>query len=184
MTHQGRVHLISREAEEISKRILGAVPMDKVVYGRLRRPLWYKIEFQDTAEERAYLTQMANKYNQQNSPEDNLIAHGTQDCSTLCQILLDGELRHVIGIENYGNLSSKESIQTGGYWDNGWGVFVATPKILQNCRAEQYLVVPIQELKGVLLPNPLIEAVKKEFPEHVNKLRSYRQFAKEIETLL
>lgn len=159
-----------------------AVPKDKVVYGRgLRRPLWYKIEFQDTANEREYLTEAAKKYNSQNSSDNNLIAHGTEDCSTLCQILLDGELKHNIGIENYGNLAvSTGDIQVGGYWDRGWGVFIATPKLLQNCKLEKYLVVPVSDLKGILLPNPIVEAVKKEFPKYQGILKSYFQFAQEI----
>jgi len=182
MTHAGRVHRISGKAEEISGRILGAIPKDKLVYGRgLRRPLWSKIEFQDTAEERRYLREAAKKYNAQNSPDEMLIAHGTQDAATLCQILLDGELRHVIGIENYGNLAYEESIQTGGYWDRGWGLFIATPRIVQHCKTDQYRVVPIQELKGVLLPNPLVEIVRTAFPEQENKIMSYQTFAQEIE---
>ncbi len=184
MTHQGRVHTISTEAEEISKRILGAVPKDKIVYGRLRRPLWHKIEFQDTADERRYLTEVACRYNSQSVPCDNLIAHGTEDSSTLCQILLNRKLKHNVGIENYGNLASTESIQVGGYWDRGWGLFVATPKTIQNYEIERYLVVPTQKLKGILLPGPLVEVVQREFPDQASKLRSYLQFAQEIEELL
>jgi len=184
MTHQGRVHCISTEAEEISKRILGAIPKDKVVYGCLRRPLWFKIEFQGTADERAYLIEAAKRYNSQNPPNNNLIAHGTEDCSTLCQILLDGELRHSVGIENYGNLSSSKNIQVGGYWDRGWGLFIATPKTLQDCEINKYLIVPIKKLRGILLPNPLVGLVRREFPEEANKIKSYRQFAHEIERLL
>jgi len=130
------------------------------------------------------LKEIAKRYNSQNPRDDNLIAHGTEDASTLFQILFDKELKHVIGIENYGNLASEETIQVDGYWDRGWGLFVATPRILQNCRIDQYLIIPIQELIGILLPNPLVEIVKREFPEQANKLKSYRKFAQEIEGLL
>ena len=68
MAHQGRVHKISEKAEEISSRIVGAIPQEKIIRGRIVRPIWYKIEFQDTAEERGYLTEMAKRYNSQNIP--------------------------------------------------------------------------------------------------------------------
>ncbi|MCX8159265.1 MAG: hypothetical protein N3D20_03215 [Candidatus Pacearchaeota archaeon] len=185
MTHQGRVHKISGKAEEISQRIVKAIPREELVQRGIRRPICSKIEFQDTSEEKRYLTEVAERYNSQRLPDDNLIAHGTQGCSTLCQILLDGELRHIVGIENYGNLAmGQNNILIGGYWDYGWGVFVTTPRKLRQCRIEKYLIVPIQDIEAVLLPNQVVELVKKEFPEHANKLKSYLQFGEKIERRL
>ncbi|MFH1308094.1 MAG: hypothetical protein ABIH72_04535 [archaeon] len=190
MAHQGRVHIISTAAEEISKIILNRIPRDKLKVKKglgLRRPLWFKIEFQDTAEERAYLRGVAERYNSQNSPENHLIVHGTQDCSSLCQILLDGKLKHNKGIENYGSLAAKydESVIAGGYWDHGWGIFVTTPKIIDTnyelSERNNYLVVPVKDLKGVLFPHHLVEVVRYEFPKHSSLLKSYGQFAQELE---
>ncbi|GEM_PF-4313065 len=189
MTHQGRVHSISRKAEEISELILGSIPKEKVLHGRLRRPLWYQIAFQDTTDEKAYLTSVANRYNAQRSSDENLVAHGTQDCSTLCQILLDGALKHVKGIENYGNLGAGGGhIQLGDYWDHGWGVFVATPKTIQTqitaSQHQPYLVIPLQSIRAVLLPGQLVPIVQSAFPQHTTLLKSYRQFGQELESLL
>jgi hypothetical protein len=186
MTHQGRVHKISGKVEEISKRIIKSIPKEKIVYGEgLRRPLWNKIEFQDTAKERNYLSEIATQYNTQVSSKNRLVAHGTEDCSTLCQILLDGKLKHIKGVENYGSLGAYgENIQVGGYWDRGWGLFVATPNIITESKANsennEFLTVPLQELKSILLPSPIVEVVKREFPEQLNLLKSYREFANEI----
>ena len=187
MTHQGRVHRICGKAEKISKRIVEAIPIDKLVLNKgLRRPLWNKVEFQDTANERKYLSEIAIQYNAQVSSENILIAHGTEDCSTLCQIILDEELKHIKGIENYGSLDSYgESIQLRGYWDKGWGIFVATPKIIEeskvNSKDNEFLVVPLRELKSILLPNQLVEVVKKEFPEHETLIKSYHRYASELQ---
>lgn len=190
MTHQGRIHKITGQAEEASERLLGAIPREEIVYGTgSRRPLWYGIEFRDTAEERRYLKCAAQRYNALSSPGDHLIAHGMQGSSSLCQILLDGELRHIKGIENYGDLGSYgESTQVGGYWDMGWGVFVATPKTIQDnlisSEGNDFLVVPLSDLRGILLPSPLIDVVGREFPQHGTLLKGYRQFAQELERLI
>ena len=188
MAYQGRVHIIGDLAQEKSKKIVDLIPKSKIVYRGIRRPLWFKIEFEDTHEEKEYLSKIASFYNERVADEEILIAHGTQSSSSLCQILLDGNLKHIKDIINYGNLGIFEGdIALGGYayWDHGWGVFVANLKtIQQNCLArsekENYLIVPLNELKGILLPTQIVDIVKEEFPDYRNLIKGYRQFAEEL----
>jgi len=183
MSHQGRVHRISGEAEEMSSRILADLPRDGLVRGRLQRPLWSKVEYYDTKEERDYLASVAARYNTTHE-ENQLLAHGTQDASHLCQILLDGELHHNVGIENYGNLAARgESVQMGGYWDRGWGLFVADSETILDAETnpDNYLVVPLHILEGIALPRQVAETVITHSPEHEHLIKSYRKLAAEIE---
>ena len=117
------------------------------------------------------------------------LIHYQSSNHTLCQILLDGELRHIKGIENYGGLGAYgENILVGGYWDRGWGVFVATPKTtkesMKNSKKKKFLTIPLNNLKGILLPSPIVEAVGNEFPEHKRLLKGYGAFAQELEISL
>lgn len=187
MSHIVRIHKITHQAEDAGKRILNSIPKQEPQVGMgLRRPLWHKAKYSDTEVEKNYLESVANDYNAMVSHDKNLIAHGTQDCSSLCQILMDGELKHVVGIENYGNLGCgpMKSVQAGGYWDNGWGVFVTTPAVLKTCDIDEFLIVPLEKLNAILLPRQTVDAVRSEFPEHTNLLRSYKQFADEIKRYL
>ncbi len=187
MTHQGRVHRITSHAQEISARIQAGIPKDKIFYGPgLRRPIWEQARFQDTDEERRFLKKAAKEYKLRVRLQDELLAHGSQGCSDLCQILIDGKLKHIQGIESYGLLDAYgESIQAAGYWDHGWGVFVATSRTIQACveqsRGKDFLEVPLQELRGIILPTPLVELVRNEFPGYGNLIKGYRQFGEELE---
>ena len=72
----------------------------------------------------------------------------------------------------------------GGYFDRGWGIFVATPRILEECNAnsktEEHLIVPLTKLKAIVLPTPLVESIRKEFPEHKYLLKGYRELGIEL----
>lgn len=186
MTHQGRIHIISSAAEETSKKILTRIQKKspKTQKG-LRRPLWTQIEFLGTAEELQLLANAAMDYKARVPTENTLIAHGTSDCSTLCQILLDGELRHIKGIENYGDLSTHDgNTLVGGYWNHGWGIFVTTPGTIQKCDErctdKKFLIVRLKSLRTILLPTPLVEILKEEFPDHAHLIKGYQQFAREL----
>jgi len=186
MAHNGRVHVIGTEAEEKSGNILAHVPRELTIYNRSRRPIWYVIEFEDTQKERDQLTLAAIDYNSTVNPIDNLVAHGTHDSSHLCQILIDSELRHVKSIENYGGLDSAANrVQGGGYWDKGWGLFVTTPRVIQanleKSQRVENLVIPLNELRAILFPSPIVEILRMEFPDYSNLIKGYLEFTLELE---
>lgn len=185
-TKVGRVHKISSEANEIASRICKEIPQDQLYKRKgVQRPTWMNLQFYNTEQERMYLANVAEEHNSKTRKSNRLITHGTQDSGHLCQILIDGMLQHIKGIENYGDLGAyQKTTQAGGYWDNGWGIFIATPKTIAECLAQSqekpFLEVPISELEAVVLPTQIVPAVQKEFPPYAQLFRGYAQFAEEI----
>ena len=151
----------------------------------MKRPIWMKLQFQDTEEERKYLAEIAKRYNHTQNTEEGLSAHGVQACSNLCQILIDGELKHIKNIQNYGRLGEHgKNITQGGYWDNGWGLCVAKSKTLEThtiqSEDKEFFTIPIDDLEAVLLPTPVVCVIKSEFPKYEQLLKGYAQFADEL----
>lgn len=206
MSFQGRVHKLSDLAIEISKRIVEGVPKERLYKSRRtakpswpiegkkqpiiiegpRRPVWMRLQFQDTQEERLYLKKAAEEYDAKADLDDRLSAHGTQDAAHLSQILLDGELKHLDSIENYGGLAvGAGNTPYGGYWDHGWGVFVIKTSVLRDAKVEgKFRILPLNQFEAILLPTPIVETVRKEFPKYEHLIKGYRQFADEFKQKL
>ena len=86
MVHAGKGgHSISDEAEALSRLILNEIPKDKLSTTGVRRPITSTLRFNDTAEERDYLTNLAWDYNKPRLSIGNaLLAHGTDHSSQFC----------------------------------------------------------------------------------------------------
>lgn len=159
MSHFGRGHEISTQAEEIVKRI-----------GK-----------SSSGPEQKYLRNVASTYNEIMSIGEQLLAHGVSDISDLCQILIDGELKHNMGIENYGNLASSDNVSYGGYYDFGCGLVVVNCELIPQRRyefdGESHFKVPLKDTEAILLPNGIVGRVRNEFPQHKCILKGYGEFA-------
>lgn len=134
----------------------------------------------------------AEKYNKLH-PEDPLIAHGIKYSgpSTLCQIMLDRTLYHNIITECYGDLAARreESVTVGGYYDCGWGIFVAKRSYINNATKRQHSqtfsqkVVLVDGLEGIVVPTQIAPLLREEFLRYSDKIYGYQGFAAKIRGL-
>ncbi len=184
----------SDEAKSIARRILGEIPMEMLKYHEpaypggkpyLFRPLCSQVEFVTTAAEREIMRIEAERYNKLHQ-ENELIAHGGVDVTALCQILLDKTLYHNTYTECYGNLAvgKGQSVQVGGYYDTGWGIFVATQSYIRNMPIKNVVfprrVVSLEGLEGIVVPTQIAPILREEFPRYSCKIYGYQGFAARI----
>ena len=194
---KGRLHSINFEAKEIAKRLVEKIPNERLlkpqssndprkVIRTIQYPLWIKIQFDNTQKEREYLVRVSGEYKKTVLRSETLLAHGTNNAYDFAQILIDGRLKHGKSYENYGDLSFCEgNVLAGGYWDNGWGVFVTNYKTIKKCmkesKGERFLEVPLEELEAILLPEPIVKEVREEFPKRKEIIKGHIEFAQELE---
>jgi hypothetical protein len=137
--------------------------------------------------EKGFLNDIAKLFLEKR-PKEILVAHGTQSPFSLCQILLDGRVKC---FENKcGPLGSYDrNTNKTGYYDNGWGVFVAKRETLESAEVEivrtaeketKIYKIPLKDLEAILLPTLAVDIVRTEFPEHAQMLKSYLEFANEL----
>jgi len=193
----GRGILTSDAAKDLAARICAGVPQDQLRRARrernadgvimvrgLTRPLWMAAKFEDTPQQRAYMRQALQAHEQGLDPDLYFSAHGVCEAADLCQILLDGELKHYPGWQSYGRLQFVEdSVATGGFYDQGWGVFAGRGGTIRKAletERDGMLIVPLDVLDAVLLPRQMVPAVTKAFPHYTPLIKSYEQFADEL----
>lgn len=131
------------------------------------------------------LTAAANIWHEAVKPtvDDYLIAHGTGSAGQFCQILLDGVTRHAAQHESYGSLiAGNSSIQTGGYWDNGWGVFVLSRRAFMNSgqHKDGLITIPLEAFRAIVIPEGIVFTARLIFPKWEHKLRSHKELAHEL----
>ncbi len=165
MSHGGRVHKISTEAENLAKRV-------------------GKISYPDDQEQK-YLTDIMGTYVELVSIGEHLLAHGIPDESHLCQVLLDGVLKHINTLENYGDLSAAEDcVAYGGFYNFGSGIVIAKGDTIWQLRAQQdserFFQVPLEDIEAILLSKASVEKVRGAFPKYRNLLKGYGEFAFEV----
>ncbi|MEK6894783.1 MAG: hypothetical protein AABX10_04945 [Nanoarchaeota archaeon] len=143
----------------------------------------YMVDFYD---ERKEMREAATMHNLRVFDDNKLVAHGLdsggREMKTLCQILLDGELRHFLGHENYGDLGLPYIGDFMGHHDNGNGLFVNTKQTVRNQRIisehPHTYTIPLELVEAVVLPTHLAEIVKHTFPSKAHKVKEYREYAK------
>lgn len=181
---------ISDRASQLADKLLSKVPKERLFHNTIKvEPpqvvyvpvLSAKLRFDDTDTERKALYQAGRKYREL-FPRNPLLAHGTLSTSSMCQILLDMELRHTRGIVNYGRLGTGDDTQIGGHWDLGWGLFIIKAKTFKELPQNNpvYNRVPLAALEVIVFPQPIVEAVRTEFPQHAHKIKSYSEYADEL----
>ena len=169
----------------------------------LKMQLCYSLKLPDINRERGILNEVAKTYNEvinevaresnktaskeKKTPPNLLVAHGTQSVFSLCQILVDSKFKHLKDKLCYGALGSySDNLLDTGYYDNGWGVFVAKSETAESAKLEgKYIAIPLEDLEGVLLPTPIVDVVRNEFPrnefpEHAQILKGYLEFTDEL----
>lgn len=181
----------SNEAKLIARRIIEKIPKDELRYHEpafpggkpyLFRPLSAHIEFTTTAPEREVMRIEAERYNILHT-ENPLIVHGTKGGPyVLCQILLDGTLYHNTITQCYGNLAAKkeQSVAGGGYYDEGWGIFVAKSSSIMNAPVRNRRIVSLEGLEGIVVPTQIAPLLREEFPRYGGKIFGYQGFAAKI----
>ena len=140
-----------------------------------------------TNEERKRLYETARDYNQrQKDRGDILLAHGNArgGAGSLCQIFIDGELKHYLHHENYGMLGNN-NFAFGGHWDKGWGLFVATNDTIRKRRekadvSDNVFTIPLDLLNAVVLPAQVVRNFINLFPNYSVLIKSYEQYTEEL----
>ena len=191
---------ISEPAREKGDRIFSAVTKGIDEYKRSEFWVFLQLpaigQFPATDKEREYLNKVARVYNavlnetsiwfNKTDSKEVLVAHGTQSVLSLSQILLDGKFRHLKDRSNFAALCSySDNMNESEFHDNGWGVFVARAETAESAEAEgEYKSIPLGDLEAVLLPTPIVNIVRNEFPEHAQLLKGYSQYADELKQRL
>lgn len=136
-------------------------------------------------EEKKRLLQVAEEHHFL-KPKNWLLAHGTSDLETLCQILSDKEIIHDRAVfSTYGRLWSENwAFGSGGHRDEGSGVFVVRESVLKevssNFYEEKPWALPLEKVDAILLPKELCPFVKEEFPEQESRVFSYGEYAQKL----
>ena len=168
---------LQREPREKARRIKARIPR------RLLNP--ERRSFLAPFGEKKRLLQVAEEHHFL-KPEKWLLAHGTSDLETLCQILSDKELVHDRAVfSTYGRLWSENwAFGAGGHLDDGAGVFVVLQSVLARMQPdfykEKHWKLPLGAVDAVLLPKKLSLPVKEEFPEQERRIFSYGEYAQKL----
>ena len=80
-------------------------------------------------------------------------------------------------------MGNSHSVDAGGYYDSGWGLFVISEDSLNRAPiVDNFREVSLGSLDAIVLPTPIVGIVKKYIPKHASLIKGYHQYAEELKS--